>query len=385
MLKSVLALAMLLLAGCASLPSGKADPRDPWERFNRSTFAFNDAMDRAIARPVAKAYKKVMPRFVRAGVNNVFNNLNTVNTAVNDALQGKMRAAGHDSTRFLMNTVFGFGGLFDPATRAGIEMNDEDFGQTFGKWGMKSGPYLVLPILGPSSARDTFGKLVDQFTYPVSYLEDDSTRFYIRLVSLLDTRTELLDLDALGPVAVVLDVHPRRRLPAGLLPDRRLVHAQTQLVLCEEPFGNRDGPAHLHDLAGLGVELLPGNLRARLKRHHFFVGRRHRDRQHHQRRLAPVGDLHLLPVRPNVADPRANHHGVFQLLGLGVERQERVRRHVEREQLEEELRPGPLIQVCVQLRDVGVVLAPVRVEGLHRRNQVPRVVVKILECLAGVA
>ncbi|HET7812116.1 MAG TPA: VacJ family lipoprotein [Steroidobacteraceae bacterium] len=196
MLKSVLALAMLLLAGCASLPSGKADPRDPWERFNRSTFAFNDAMDRAIARPVAKAYKKVMPRFVRAGVNNVFNNLNTVNTAVNDALQGKMRAAGHDSTRFLMNTVFGFGGLFDPATRAGIEMNDEDFGQTFGKWGMKSGPYLVLPILGPSSARDTFGKLVDQFTYPVSYLEDDSTRFYIRLVSLLDTRTELLDLDA---------------------------------------------------------------------------------------------------------------------------------------------------------------------------------------------
>jgi len=133
---------------------------------------------------------------VRTGVNNVFNNLNTVNTAFNDALQGKMRAAGRDSTRFLMNTVFGFGGLFDPATRAGLEFNDEDFGQTFGKWGMKSGPYLVLPILGPSSFRDTAGKLVDQFTYPVSYLEDDSTRFYIRLVSLLDTRTELLDIDA---------------------------------------------------------------------------------------------------------------------------------------------------------------------------------------------
>jgi len=95
-----------------------------------------------------------------------------------------------------VNSVFGFGGVFDPATRMGIELNDEDFGQTFGKWGMKSGPYLVLPVLGPSSFRDTFGKLADQFTYPVSYLEDDSTRFYIRLVSLLDTRTELLDIDA---------------------------------------------------------------------------------------------------------------------------------------------------------------------------------------------
>jgi len=196
MQKPVFALAMLLLAGCASLPSGKADPRDPWERLNRSTFAFNDALDRGIGRPVAKAYKKVMPQFVRSGINNVFNNLNTVNTAFNDALQGKMRAAGRDSTRFLMNSVFGFGGLFDPASRAGFELNDEDFGQTFGKWGMKSGPYVVLPVLGPSSFRDTFGKLVDQFTYPVSYLEDDSTRFYIRLVSLLDTRAELLDIDA---------------------------------------------------------------------------------------------------------------------------------------------------------------------------------------------
>jgi len=196
MQKSVFALATLLLAGCATLPSGKADPRDPWERLNRSTFAFNDALDRALGRPVAKAYKKVLPQFVRTGVNNVFNNLNTINTAVNDALQGKMHAAGQDSARFLVNSVFGFGGLFDPATRAGIEFNDEDFGQTFGKWGMKPGPYLVLPILGPSSFRDTGGKLVDQFTYPVSYLEDDSTRIIIRFVSLLDTRAELLDIDA---------------------------------------------------------------------------------------------------------------------------------------------------------------------------------------------
>jgi len=188
-------LAGLALTGCATLPSGKPDPRDPWERMNRSTYAFNDAVDRAVAKPVAKAYVKVMPRFVRTGVSNVFNNLNTLNTIVNDVLQGKMKQAGNDSARFLLNTTFGVGGLYDAASKAGLEFNDEDFGQTFGKWGMKPGPYLVLPLLGPSTTRDTFGKLVDQFTYPVTYLEDDSTRIWIRLVSLLDTRAELLDLD----------------------------------------------------------------------------------------------------------------------------------------------------------------------------------------------
>ena len=191
----VILLAGLALTGCATLPSGKPDPRDPWERMNRSTHAFNDAIDRAVARPVAKAYVKVAPRFVRTGISNVFNNLNTLNTIVNDVLQGKMKQAGNDSARFLLNTTFGIGGLYDAASKAGLEYNDEDFGQTFGKWGMKSGPYVVLPFLGPSTTRDTFGKLVDQFTYPVTYLEDVSTRIWIRLVSLLDTRAELLDLD----------------------------------------------------------------------------------------------------------------------------------------------------------------------------------------------
>jgi len=190
------ALATLLLAGCATLPSGKADPRDPWEKLNRSTYAFNDALDKGIGKPAAKAYVKVMPRFVRTGVSNFFNNLDNINTVVNDVLQGKVRQAGRDSTRFLLNTTFGIGGLFDPASRAGFEFNDEDFGQTFGKWGMQPGPYIVWPVLGPSTMRDSVGKLVDQFTYPVTYLEDDSTRYIIRGVSLLDMRASLLDLDA---------------------------------------------------------------------------------------------------------------------------------------------------------------------------------------------
>jgi phospholipid-binding lipoprotein MlaA len=195
MQKAFLALAALMLAGCATLPSGKPDPRDPLERFNRSMFVVNDALDRAVARPVAKAYVKVTPRFVRTGIGNVFNNLNTLGTAVNDALQGKMRQAGRDSARFLMNSTLGLGGLFDPASAAGLELNDEDFGQTFGKWGMKPGPYLMLPLLGPTTFRDGFGKLADQFTYPVYWLEDDSTRLIIRGVSLLDMRAGLLDLD----------------------------------------------------------------------------------------------------------------------------------------------------------------------------------------------
>ena len=162
---------------------------------NRSTHAFNDAIDRSVAKPVAKAYVKVLPRFVRTGVSNVFNNLDTVGTVFNDVLQGKIRQAGRDSARFLMNSTFGLGGLFDPASAAGLEFNDEDLGQTLGKWGVGPGPYLVLPFLGPSSTRDTFTRLVDQYTYPVTYLGDESTRYIIRGVSLLDMRAGLLDLD----------------------------------------------------------------------------------------------------------------------------------------------------------------------------------------------
>jgi phospholipid-binding lipoprotein MlaA len=187
---------LLALAGCASLPSGKTDPRDPWERFNRSVFKFNDGLDRAIAKPVAKGYVKVVPRVIRTGISNAYSNLDTVPTIINDALQGKFRQAGHDSARFLLNSTLGLGGLFDPASAAGLEYNEEDLGQTLGKWGVESGPYLMLPILGPSSARDAFSRAADTFLEPVWYLEDDSTRYLIRLGDLLDQRASLLELDA---------------------------------------------------------------------------------------------------------------------------------------------------------------------------------------------
>jgi phospholipid-binding lipoprotein MlaA len=196
-MQKALALTLALLcAGCASVPSGKPDPRDPWERFNRTSFAINDRLDRAALKPAAKAYKKVTPQIVRTGISNFISNLDTISTVINDVLQGKMRQAGQDSARFLMNSTLGLGGLFDPASAAGLERNDEDFGQTLGKWGVKSGPYLMLPLLGPSTVRDSIGRIPDQFTHPVNYLEDDSTRYIIRAVDVLDLRAGLLDLDA---------------------------------------------------------------------------------------------------------------------------------------------------------------------------------------------
>lgn len=197
MKNAFLLIASLALAGCASLPdSAKPEPRDPWERFNRTTFKVNDALDRAILRPTARAYVKVTPRLLRTGISNFFENLETVTTLVNDALQGKMGAVGHDSARFLLNTTLGLGGLFDPATAAGIDKNDEDFGQTLGKWGVSSGPYLMMPLLGPTTVRDGLARIPDTFTDPSHYLEDDSTRYTITAVEIIDLRAGLLDLDA---------------------------------------------------------------------------------------------------------------------------------------------------------------------------------------------
>ncbi len=196
MKKAVILMAGLLMVGCATVPQGPRDPRDPWERFNRTTFKINDAMDRAVLRPVAKAYVKVTPRFLRTGISNFFDNLETVNTLVNDALQGKFRAAGNDTARLLLNSTLGLGGLLDPATAAGLDKNDEDFGQTLGVWGVKSGPYLMLPLLGPSTMRDAPASIADRYAQPDSYLEDDSTRYTITAIEIMDLRAGLLELDA---------------------------------------------------------------------------------------------------------------------------------------------------------------------------------------------
>jgi phospholipid-binding lipoprotein MlaA len=189
------ALALLSLGGCAASPPTKPDPRDPWERVNRATYAFNDRVDRAIAKPAARAYRKVVPRIARRGVSNFFANLEQPTVMVNDLLQGKWRPAGNDAARFLLNTTLGLGGLFDPASPAGLDRNDEDFGQTLGKWGVRSGPYLMLPFLGPATVRDGVGDVVDQLTEPDTYVKDDKVLWSAKALGLLEQRERLLDLE----------------------------------------------------------------------------------------------------------------------------------------------------------------------------------------------
>ncbi|HVN47060.1 MAG TPA: VacJ family lipoprotein [Steroidobacteraceae bacterium] len=192
----LLALCLLLLCGCATLPPGsRRDPRDPWERVNRTSYKFNDALDRAIVKPVAKGYTH-LPHPVQSGVHNFFDNLQTPVVIVNDLLQAQVKSFFSDIGRFLFNTTVGLGGLFDPATAAGMEKNDRDFGQTLGKWGVPKGPYVVIPIFGPYDVRDGIGTLtVDTFANPRNY-----TPFWVNtglwLVNGVDRRARLLPLDA---------------------------------------------------------------------------------------------------------------------------------------------------------------------------------------------
>ena len=185
----------VLLFGCAAQPIAKRDPRDPFDRVNRATYRFNDGFDKAIARPVAKTYVTVTPRFVRTGVSNFVDNLTYPVTIVNDLLQAKFIQTCADTGRLLLNSTVGIGGLLDPASDAGLQKNDEDFGQTLGRWGVKPGPYVVLPFLGFSDVRDTVGKIADIYTHPTHYIDNSTVSWSLWGVEVLDTRARLLSAD----------------------------------------------------------------------------------------------------------------------------------------------------------------------------------------------
>lgn len=186
-----------LLSGCAALPHNtQSDPRDPFERSNRAVFRFNDSVDRAVARPVARAYVRVVPSPIRTGLDNVLQNASYPRVIISQLLQGKLAETGRDTGRLLVNTIMGLGGLFDVATDIGLDRHDEDFGQTLGKWGVPAGPYLVLPVLGPSSMRDAFGEIPDQLTNATHYIDDSTTRYGVSAFRLLNDRANLLEGDA---------------------------------------------------------------------------------------------------------------------------------------------------------------------------------------------
>ena len=189
-------LVLALTTGGARAAGAPPGVHDPLERLNRATYAFNDALDRMLARPAARAYKAVAPRPVRESVGNFLGNLDYPTTVLNNALQGKLRAAGRDVARFVVNSTIGIGGLLDPATHWGLTANDEDFGQTLGVWGVGPGPYLVLPFLGPSDCRDAPARIIDRYTNVSHYARDVKVGYADMLADLLDRRTILLSTDA---------------------------------------------------------------------------------------------------------------------------------------------------------------------------------------------
>ncbi|KRA54120.1 hypothetical protein ASD77_05705 [Pseudoxanthomonas sp. Root65] len=175
---------------------------DPWEKFNRKVHAFNNVVDRAVARPLARAYVAAVPRPVRLGVGNFFDNLRQPLTMVNQLLQGRPRDATQTFGRFLLNSTIGIGGIFDPASDLKMKRRSEDFGQTLGTWGWKRSRYVELPFFGPRTVRDVLGLAGDMPLSPTRYVEEDKTRIFLQGLNLVDTRAQLLSLDSLREGAV---------------------------------------------------------------------------------------------------------------------------------------------------------------------------------------
>lgn len=233
-----LAAAATMLGGCAT----KGTPGDPFEPYNRVAFKFNDAVDQAALKPAATAYKRVLPGFVQTGVNNFFGNLSDVWSAANNLMQGKGEAGLSDVTRVAVNTTFGLAGLLDIASEAGLRKHYEDFGQTLGYWGVPSGPYLVLPILGPSTVRDTAGLPLDLAANPWNHVDPSHVRNWGAGLRVVDTRSTLLDASNLLEEAA-LDRYVFIR-------DGFLQRRQSQVFDGEVPDKDGDGPLGAKGIRG---------------------------------------------------------------------------------------------------------------------------------------
>jgi phospholipid-binding lipoprotein MlaA len=207
----------ILAAGCAATPGRTVMGEDRWESFNRGVYKFNDTVDRATLKPAAKGYKAITPSWMRRGVGNFFANLDSPATILNQFLQGKALVGLRDTGRFLLNTTLGIGGLFDVATPIGLEAHDEDFGQTLAVWGVGSGPFVNLPLFGPSTLRDAPSRVVDYFVDPLTYGDLHwEEEWGQRALDMVNTRAELLQLDptlerTFDPYAFIRDAWLQRR------------------------------------------------------------------------------------------------------------------------------------------------------------------------------
>ncbi len=224
---SLVVLAALGLGGCATVPAGSTapaavapSPADPWEDWNRRVFAFNQVVDDNFLAPLATAYRDAVPALVRTGVTNVFNNFNDITSAGNHLLQGKFQSGLEMGMRVIANSFFGLGGLLDPATEMRLERRPEDYGQTLGRWGVPSGPFVVIPFFGPASVRDSFVVPAEFFIGPSPnmFIEGWATRAFVTGVNIIDARanllgaTQLLDSIALDRYSFIRDAYLARRL-----------------------------------------------------------------------------------------------------------------------------------------------------------------------------
>lgn len=221
----MMACAPFVLAGCAATRAdgvqASAEANDPLESYNRAMFAVNNGIDTVFLEPVARGYRAIVPKFVRTGVRNFLDNLHSPVNIANQVLQGDIEGAASDTSRMVINTTVGIGGVFDIAKETGLKRESEDFGQTMGSWGVGSGPYFVLPVVGPSSIRDTVGMVVDSYADPVRlYLHntDNDEWYYARLGAIaVDRREELLDVledlqkNSLDYYAAVRSAYVQRR------------------------------------------------------------------------------------------------------------------------------------------------------------------------------
>lgn len=189
---------LCVCAGIALVPlAAQAAEEDPWEGVNRVIFRFNDTIDTYALKPIAQGYQYVAPQFVEDGVHNFFNNIGDVGNLANNVLQAKPAAAGVDTARLIFNTTFGLLGFVDVGSRMGLQRSDEDFGQTLGYWGVGSGPFVMLPLFGPSTVRDAIAKYPDTYISPYRYIDHVPTRNTALGINLVDTRASLLSAERL--------------------------------------------------------------------------------------------------------------------------------------------------------------------------------------------
>jgi phospholipid-binding lipoprotein MlaA len=254
-------LVLLLVAALAGCATAK-NPRDPLEPLNRTIYAFNQDLDRVALKPAALVYREVVPTPVRGGVTSFFGNFRDVTTAINNLLQLKVKQAASDVGRVAINSTVGILGVFDVASRLGLQKHEEDFGQTLGRWGVKDGPYVVLPLLGPSNARDAVGWVGDYFTDPEFYLiEEDPWTWIVFGTRVVNVRTNLLEAERLLEQAAVdrysflreaylqrrrnliYDGSPPDAPPGGQAPRRKTLKEMEEELELDEPPAQPPAPA----------------------------------------------------------------------------------------------------------------------------------------------